>query len=182
MQLPFKLVCIDLETTGLDMKRASIVQLSAVIVNKQFEPIRGLEFNSYVKPLDSYKEPNAMKIHEIPENIFNNAPTLEEVLIMFENFCLNEKILASWGTYFDIPFLKEQYEKIGRKYPFSHRTIDLKSIATWERAIDGIEIKGGLKHYLKSLDHDFKGVQHDALCDIRNTVELLKIIKGQHNI
>lgn len=182
MQLPFKLVCIDIETTGLDFERASIVQLSAVIVDKQFEPIPGLEFNSYVRPLDSYKEFGAMKTHEIPENIFNNAPTLEEVLIMFENFCLKEKILASWGAYFDIPFLKKQYKKIERKYPFSYKTVDLKSIAIWERAIDGIDVKGGLKGFLRSLKSDFKGVQHDALSDIKNTVELLKIIKGRHDI
>jgi DNA polymerase III alpha subunit (gram-positive type) len=179
MKLPFNLVCIDIETTGLNMANADIVQLAAIITDEMFKPIPGLEFNKYIKPLSSYREPNAMKIHEINEHILNSSPTLEEVLIMFENFCAENKILASWGNYFDIPFLYKQYEKINRKIPFSYKSIDLKSIAIWERAKDDIAINGNIKKMLKSLNADFDGVEHNALNDIKNTIKLLNILKGR---
>jgi DNA polymerase III alpha subunit (gram-positive type) len=180
MHLPYELICIDLETTSADRNKGSIVQLSAVLVNQSFEPIPGAVFNEYIKPLDSFRDSSAMRIHEISESTLKIAPQLEEVLEMFENFCDKTKVLAAWGNYFDVPFLFKQYEKIGRKNPFAKKSIDLKSIAIWERAKEDIGIPGGIKKFLNSLDKDFEGVQHDALDDIKNTIELLRILKSRN--
>jgi len=179
MNLPFNIICIDIETTGSDSKLASIVQLAAVIVDTEFKTIRGLEFNSYVKPLDNFRDPSAMNIHCINEQILKTAPSLKEVLDMFENFCSPNKILASWGNYFDINFLFRQYEKLYRTNPFHHRSIDLKSIAIWERAKEDVAIRGGIKKFLSSIDEDFEGTPHNALDDIKNTIRLLQLLKGR---
>ncbi len=177
MKLPFNLVCIDLETTDTDSKFGSIIQLSAVVVNKSCELIKAREFDTYVQPLDSYRNHRAMRVNKISEEILKTAPTLHEVLLLFESFCDYDNILAAWGSYFDIPFLKKQYEKIYRKYPFSNRYVDLKSIAIWEMAKKDIPLSSGVRRFLKNLDKDFEGTPHNALDDIKNTVKILTHFK-----
>ena len=177
MKLPENIICIDIETTSIDKEKGSIVQIAAVAVNDEFEPIRAREFDSLVKPLNSFREPSAMKLHGYTENELKLAPTLEEVLIMFESFCDKDKLLASWGNYFDISFLQEQYKKIRRDYPFKQRSTDLKSIAIWEMSKKNIPISGGIKRFLRALNSEFKGVSHNAIDDIKNTIEILRKLK-----
>jgi DNA polymerase III epsilon subunit-like protein len=181
MILPFRLVCIDIETTDVSSKLGSIIQLSAVVVDNNFEPIRTREFNEYIKPLDSYRSCKAMEVNQISEETLKTALTLHEALILFESFCEKENILASWGAYFDIPFLKAQYEKINKKWPFSHRTFDLKTVAIWELAKRDIQMTGGVKKILNALNKEFVGIQHDSLDDIKNAVEILRYLKLNDN-
>ena len=178
MKLPSNIICLDIESTDSNSKTGSIIQLSAIVVDKNFELIKAREFNVFIKPLDSYRNPRAMEVNKISEEILKNATPLIEALEMFESFCDNDKILASWGAYFDIPFMREQYEKIGRKWPFSYRTFDLKSIAIWELAKKDIPMSSGVSRFLNVLNKRFIGTQHYALDDIKNTVEILKEFKN----
>ncbi len=177
MTLPENIICIDIETTGPDKKLGSIVQLSAVVVDKEFNLIHAREFNSLIKPLNSFRDQRAMKTHGHSENELKTAPILEEVLTMFESFCDTDRLLASWGNYFDIDYLEEQYKKIYRKYPFKKRSMDLKSIAIWEMSKRNIPISSGIKRFLQALNRDFDGIEHNAIDDIKNTVELLRILR-----
>lgn len=178
MIFPHNLICIDIETTDSNPKTGSIIQLSAVAVNKNFELIKAREFDSYIKPLDSYRNPKAMAVNQISEEELNYAPLLSEVLVMFESFCDEDNILASWGAYFDIPFLKAQYEKIFRKWPFSYRTFDLKSVAIWEMAKRDTPMTSCVSKFLVALGKEFSGRQHNALDDIKNSVKILKHLKN----
>ena len=180
MNLPFNLICIDLETTDLDSHTGSIIQIGAIIVNKDFEiDETSGEFNLYVKPLDSYRNPQSMSVNKISEEVLVNAMSLNDTLELFENFCDKNKMLASWGVYFDIPFLYAQYKKINRKWPFSHKCFDLKSVAIWESAKDDKPISGGIFSFLKNNNETFDGIQHEALSDIKNAVKILKYYKGR---
>lgn len=179
MLLSHNLICIDIETTDIDSKLGSIIQLSAIAVDKNFEPIYAREFNNYIKPLDSYRNIEAMNVNQIPEELLKNALTLEESLIMFESFCDGDILLAAWGAYFDIPFLKKQYKKIQRKWPFSYKVLDLKSIAIWESAKRDTPISDGVSRFLKSLNKSFIGQQHNALDDIKNTIEILRCFRDE---
>lgn len=175
MKLPFKLICIDIECTSPDPKLGSIVQLSAIKVDKDFT-INKKVFNEYIRPLDSYRNSRAMKVHKITEEQLRTAPNIWSVLEEFEKFCDISKnvILASWGAYFDIPFLEKQYEKIKKPWPFQYRTLDLKSIAIWEMAKRDRPLSRGVNRYLEALDMKFEGIPHDALDDITNTIRILK--------
>ncbi len=177
MNLPYTLVCLDLETTDLDPTIGSVIQIAAIAVDQNFEPIQGREFNLFVKPLDSYRNPKAMSVNKITEDTLLTGFSLNDTLELFESFCETEYVLASWGTYFDIPFLKEQYKKIGRKWPHGHKTFDLKTVAIWEMAKRNISEQGGVQKMLETLHLQFKGIQHDALDDIKNSVEVLKNLK-----
>jgi len=94
---------------------------------------------------------------------------------MFESFCDKDKVLASWGSYFDIPFLKKQYEKINKKWPFGYKTLDLKTIGIWESSKKDLGIiKGCLSEFIEMNGGSFKGTKHNSLDDIKNTVNLIK--------
>ncbi len=178
MHLPTNLICLDLETTDSDNVTGSIIQISAIVVNQNFEPVHAREFNEYVCPLDSYRNPRAMEVNKISEEILRTASPLSVVLEMFESFTDNDDILAAWGNYFDIPFLKQQYKKIHREWPFSHRSFDLKSVAIWEMAKRNIPMSSGVNKFLITLGQKFEGQQHNALDDIKNTVRILKYLKN----
>lgn len=180
MKFPNNLICIDIECTDSDKNKGSVIQIGGIIVNKDFEvdTTRG-DFNIYIQPLDGYRNPRAMAVNQIPEAYLSNAIHLNDALEMFESFCGEDDRLACWGTYFDVPFLRAQYEKIGRKWPFGYRSFDLKSAAIWESAKHDRPMSSGVWKFLRSINKEFEGTQHDALADIKNTVRILEYYKGR---
>lgn len=178
MILPHNLICIDIETTDTNSKIGSVIQLSAIAVDKNFNFVHAREYDEYIKPLDFHRNSEAMKVNQISEELLKNGLCLHDALELFESFCEEDKILASWGAYFDIPFLKVQYDKINRKWPFSYRTFDLKTVAIWESAKRNKPMSSGVSRFLKSLNKKFVGKQHNALDDIRNSIEILRIFKN----
>jgi len=178
MKIPFgELVCIDLETTDSDAGPGSIIQLSAVIVDEKFNNT-GEFFDTYVIPLDDYRNPKAMAVNKITEKEIKTGLSLGTALEKFEKFCGGRKFLGSWGAYFDIPFLREQYKKIGRKYPFSYRSFCLKTVAVWELAKRD-KAASWVSKTLEDLGSNFEGTHHNALDDIKNAVKIVQILKDQ---
>ncbi len=185
MILPYPLICIDLETTDSNPVKGSIIQLAAIDVSNDFEWIEGKKFNSYVFPLDSWRNPEAMSVNNISEDtIISEGMTLEQTLEMFEEFTqvkYRQVYLSSWNTNFDINFLKEQYRKIKREYPFQKFTIDLKAIAIWEAAKHDLEfLQDNIKMetFNQMLNLEFEGTKHDALSDIINSYKIVKKLQS----
>lgn len=175
MKLPHKLIAIDLETTDADHHKGEIIQIGAVIVNEDFS--MGETFNSYLKPYTDYRNPEAMAVNGISEETLDNAAFGDAVLHGFEEFAAQvgyRPILAAWGAYFDVPFLEAYYEKIGRKYPFSFKSVDLKSIAIWEQSKRDKDATGGLGAFVERLGLEFEGTAHDALDDIVMSVKVIQ--------
>ena len=176
------IICIDIETTDLDPTSGDVIQIGAVRIDKTFVIKQKDDFVvSYIKPLTTHRNPDAMKCNNISEESLAEGCELTEALEIFENFCGTCKRLAAWGAYFDIPFLKEQYKKINRPWPFSYITIDLKTIATWELAKRNI-FTNSLLNTLEKLNLTFEGTQHDALADITNTVNIITTLRKQRDI
>ena len=177
MKLPHKLIAIDLETTDSSPEKGDIIQIGAVIVNEDLSI--GETFNSYIKPLSDYRNPRAMEVNKISEETLASAPEAIDVMRAFHEFAVKERrpILAAWGAYFDIPFLKVYHDKIGIGYPFSHKSFDIKSVAIWEMAKRDVGSESaGLNKYVEYLGLEFKGDAHDALNDILMAVEVLRTI------
>jgi DNA polymerase III alpha subunit (gram-positive type) len=175
MNFKDKIICIDIETTDINPDIGSIIQISALKLDNNFEYDEYDVFNEYIKPLDNHRSKEAMKVNNISEEILSEANNLNDVLLFFENYCDDYKILSAWGNYFDIPFLRKQYEKINSKWPFNHKTYELKTIALWEMAKKDISLKhGSLIEIINETGMVFEGNQHDALDDIKNTVNLIK--------
>ena len=99
-------IVIDIETTGLDPKFDSIIEISAlkVVAGKITN-----EFSSLIKPdnfleLDEY----ITDLTGITNEMLENAPSLDEILPLFRNF-IGNAILVGHNVNFDINFLYDLF-------------------------------------------------------------------------
>ncbi len=174
-------IAFDLETTDVSPELGCIIQIGAVHVKSDLT--LGAEFSTYIKPLDDHRSLEAMFVNGISEKTLSEAPTPIEALEAFEQFCFQEgarrPLLGAWGVYFDHPFLKDYYKRVGRKPPFSYRCLDLKSMAIWEASKRGQLLNGkglgqGVDGFMQLLGIPFQGVRHDGLADIKNSMAILQ--------
>lgn len=178
MNLPNKYICIDIETTDSEADVGDVVQIGAIVLNEDLS--MGGKYMSYIRPTSSHRSKRAMEVNHIEEEVLALADDAYEVLERFEKWAFeasgsDRPLLAAWGTYFDVTFLRQFYKKIGRKWPFSYRCLDLKSIAIWEVSKKGGDTAaGGVDTFLKMLGLTFEGKEHDALDDIRNTIKIIQ--------
>lgn len=177
------IVNIDLECTASDRKKGSICEIGAVLLDKNTLEIKS-EFCSLVKPYKEYFEEEAMRTHGIKKEELYKAPCLENVLDMFQLWIVrdckkkNERgvFLLAFGAYFDIKYLNEAYEYLGRDWPFDFKDWDIKGILRWEYGLIDEPYKGGLEKMSKVLEIPFEGKAHRALDDARQGALILKEI------
>lgn len=177
MKLPNKYIAIDIETTDADAGVGDVIQIGAVVLNQDLS--MGNKFSTYINPTSTYRNERAMEVNKISEKTLEKAPSPEMALNEFEKWVFLEggerpPLLAAWGTYFDVTFLRAFYKRLDRAWPFSYRCLDLKSIAIWEEAKKGHSASGGLNKFLEFVGLEFKGQAHDALDDIINTVRIIQ--------
>lgn len=183
LNLPFRFIALDLETTDSDAEIGSIIEIGALLVDENLNTQN--ETRILIKPLDDQWSERAQEIHKYTlEDVKRDGIPPMDALEQFEDFCRQaggRPILSSWGNYFDITFLKGYYKRLGRIWNFSHRSLDLKSIALWEMAQRGIPMnaaKGhGVQSFLEALGQNFEGTQHHALDDIYNTIRILHFFR-----
>lgn len=178
MKFPYKHIAFDLETTDLSPVYGEIVQIGAVVLNEDLS--MGETFSMYVRPVTKHRNPKAMEVNGITEEQLAGAQTLDVVLPAFEAFALQageRPVLAAWAAYFDVNFLRAQYEKMSplRPWPFSYKSLDLKAIAQWEAARRDMDLPhAGVSGFVQALGLEFEGKAHDGLDDIRNSVRILQ--------
>lgn len=183
MKLPEKIIAIDIETTDSDYRAGDIVQIGAVIVNEDLS--LGQEFNAYIHPLSTHRSKRAMEVNHISEEILDKAEFPSVVFKKFAEYAhqIGERpMLASWGTYFDVVYMRESHRKLGIEFPFSYRCLDLKTIAIWEMAKNGNTMKGGVHKFLEALGLSFEGTPHDGLDDIKNTMKIIQKLSQTHEL
>lgn len=200
--LPKDLVIIDVETSGVNPETASIIQIGAVIFNKDGYLEKGLEgadtrylitppmfFSEYIKPYTNEWEEGAYQVHQIERAFLEqNGKDLETVLQMFEiwlspiyNDIKKKYWIGQWGCGFDTDMLKTAYKKIGREYPFHYRSFDIASIVRIHLAKKGkLYMKCGMNKCANALGIEVKETRlHDAYYDAYLSGLLLeKVIKG----
>jgi len=177
MKLPNKYIAIDIETSDSEGDIGDVIQIGAVIINEDLSA--GPEWSIYLKPTSPHRNPKAMEVNKISEETLAEAMTADQCLDIFESWCKQHAgkrpLLAAWGTYFDVSFMRQFYKKIGRHWPFSYRCLDLKTIAIWEVSKRGGDTAaGGVDTFLNLLGLEFEGTAHDALDDIKNTVRIIQ--------
>ena len=97
-----RFVVLDLETTGLSLKRDHVVSMSAYRV-VEGRILLGDTFNSLVNP-DRTIPSSAVRIHGIVPSMVAQAPLLEEVFDQFLRY-LGTDILVGYHVKFDLNFL-----------------------------------------------------------------------------
>lgn len=168
---------IDLETTGLNVKKDKIIAFACV-------PMKGMKIlvnDSYytlIKP-DKYKI-ETMKFHGISEKDLDNAPKFEEVAdVILKKM---QGIVVGHAIEIDMEFLKKYFKKLGIK--LNKQTIDIALIERWlgerlgERKInEDLTLDALIKNY--GLKPTYR---HNALADAFFTaqifqIQLLKLLK-----
>jgi len=162
-----KFCVIDLETTGLNVKRDEIIAFACVPV-QELKLMVNYAYYTLVKP-EKYKI-ESMKYHGISIDDLEKAPSFNEA----SNNILKtlDGIIVGHSIEFDYMFLKRSFKKIGIK--FEKDIIDIILIEKWlakkdknmklDVTIEGLMNRYGLKDYYR----------HNAFADAFFTAQIFQ--------
>lgn len=125
LNLKRPIVFFDLETTGLDLAKDRIVEVSALKVK-----VSGDEswFTSRVNPGIPIP-PQATAIHGISNEDVANEPHFASIAKDLANFMNDSDIAGYNAAKFDIPLLAEEFLRVGIEFDFKNRkNIDVQVI------------------------------------------------------
>jgi DNA polymerase III epsilon subunit family exonuclease len=158
-----EVVILDTETTGLDHKTESLLEIGAVKLNAEGDIIE--RFSLLVKPSVPIR-PSSQRIHNISSEMVEDAPTVAEALPLFEAF-IGDRPYVAHNVVFDYSFITEAYKKHFNRRFLNPRICSLelfKSVFPEEES-----------HSLSSLLHRFgydSYVSHRALDDAENLAKV----------
>jgi DNA polymerase-3 subunit epsilon len=172
------ILLVDLEFTGLDARKHDIIQLAAVLLDKKTLKEKK-SFDTYVRPR-SFKnwDPEATKIHKIRPALLKNSPPIAAVLKQFNKTFPGPVILSYYGGTLDVEFLRENYARIKKPYPFNYHVFNIWGLFFVFMAL---QKKLNSKKYFTGFDIDdltkrFSTPQysHNALEDCRAEAAVLR--------
>lgn len=178
MKLEKPLLCIDLETTGIDPVTYDAIQIGAVLTDRELNITK--EFVNYIRPMSVARTSKAMEINQISESVLAVSESFKTNMEKFYDHMVSgnpwDLMLAAWPLSFDIPFLHTQFDKANMKWPFHHVGFDVKCVCKWELTKRGVpfEKQINLKACVESMGLTWEGTAHDALADVKNSIRLLK--------
>lgn len=182
------MIVVDVETTGLDPKKHSIVSIGAVDFenpNYQFymecHAWDGAEISKSALDVNGFGEGDVIGASKI---------SLEDAIedfIEWADGCV-DKTLAGVNPSFDRDFLKESAEKAGIKWDFAYRTVDLHSICFshyLSREV-GVPMKNSHTGITSDKTYEYVGLPdepkpHNALTGAKMESEAFsRLIKGKN--
>ena len=176
-----KLVCFDTETTGLDVQKEHIIQLSLVKIDTEDWRIID-QRDWYILPEGEFSIPaEAEAVHHISKDFLQeNGVSLRSVyddLVAFTNGC---DMLSYNGNGYDAPILYYNLKRLGLSFDFNNRmwydALLLERIHTAGQ-IDpetGERLHNNLTAaYTRYYGHPFEGA-HNSLDDVMATIEVFK--------
>ena len=177
------ILLIDTEFSGFDLQKHEILQLAAVLLDKKTLKEKK-HFNSFVRPspaLWKHRDRESMKVNRITSAMLKNAPSLREVVKLFDKTFGHNVIQAFYVGYNDKRFLVEAYRKAKVKWQFDYHYFDLWSLF-YPHLAKKNQIKSkkdfagfGLEYLIKKFSIKIdKNNLHDALVDCRVEAEVLR--------
>ena len=170
MDIHFKLekdiIFFDIEATGLNVIKDRIVQLAMVKYTPDNpEPI---EWTSLINPGAVLISEEAFAVHGISSAMVANKPTFEQRAAEIFAFIGDADLAGYNSDRYDIPMLMEELGRQGFMLDLSkRRTIDVQKIFY---KMEPRTLSAAYKLYCnKHIEN-----AHDALADVRATVEVLK--------
>jgi DNA polymerase III epsilon subunit-like protein len=172
MNFPFSVITLDLETSGDPDQR--VVEIGAVRLDESAKMTDEFETLVDGRPLD----PVVIDIHHITPEMLEGKPVFSEACRSFEIWCEQFKpyIFWSWSD-FDHITLRDEYKRLGLRYPHSGHAFDLKSVVWWEALKHGIPSRTfPVDRALSVLGIPFEGQKHRALPDARMEAKLFQYV------
>lgn len=181
-----QLVCFDTETTGLDVQKEHIIQLSLVKFETETWSVLD-QRDWYILPEGEFEIPSeAEAVHHISKAfLLENGVSLRSIydeLIAFTNGC---DILSYNGNGYDAPLLHYNLQRLGLTFDFEHRmwydALVLERIHTAGKVDEnGERLHNNLTSaYTRYYGHPFEGA-HNSLDDVMATIEVFKAQVAAH--
>lgn len=133
----------DLETTGIFVSSAKIIEISAVKVrsNQVVD-----EFSTLVNP-HCLIPAEATAVNHITDEMVKDAPSLDEILDLFLNFVGHDVIVGYNNAGFDMNIIYDACSRLNRR-PFSNDYIDILHMSRrCLRELDNCKLETVSKHY-----------------------------------
>ncbi|MEM6965471.1 MAG: 3'-5' exonuclease [Bacteroidota bacterium] len=155
----------DVESTGLNVVRDRILQIAIIKYHKNGTPPK--ELTMLINPGIPISE-EAMNVHGITPKMLANKPTFAQVADELFQFIGNADLAGYNSNRFDVPILMEEFARVGIEFSMERRrTIDVQRIFY---KMEPRTLSAALKYYTgKKIEN-----AHDALADVKATVDVLK--------
>ncbi len=159
-------LCIfDIEATGLNVIRDRILQIAII---KLFADGREAEeLCMLINPGIPISE-EAMQVHGILPKDLANKPSFQQVAEKLYNFIGSSDLAGYNSNRFDLPILMEEFARVGIEFDVSkRRSIDVQRIFY---KMEPRTLNAALRFYCGQEMEN----AHDALADVKATLEVLK--------
>ncbi len=166
LNLTKPLIVFDLETTGLDLVRDRIIQLSYIKVYPEGEEER---VNQFFNPGRAIPQ-EVVELTGITNDMVANAPTFQQKAQSLNEAFTGCDFAGFNSNHFDIPMLAEEFLRAGIDFDFSKcRLIDAQTIF---HKMERRNLAAAYKFYLgRKMEDDFKA--HLADQDTEATYKVL---------
>ena len=180
------LVCFDTETTGLDVQKEHIIQLSLVKLDTDNWSILD-QRDWYILPEGDFTIPaEAEAVHHISKDfLLEHGVSLRSIYDEFVTFVGSHDMLSYNGNGYDAPILHYNLQRAGLKFDFTDRTwydaLLLERIHTAGQLDEnGEKLHNNLTSaYTRYYGHPFEGA-HNSLDDVMATIEVFKAQIANH--
>ncbi|MBS3774597.1 MAG: 3'-5' exonuclease [Bacteroidales bacterium] len=164
LKLDKPIVFLDLETTGTNIVKDRIVEISLLKIHPNGkQESKTMTINPTI-PID----PKSTEIHGISDEDVKNAPTFAEVAKEVQQFIEGCDLAGFNSTRFDLPLLAEEFLRADIEYDLKrHRFIDVQVIF---HKMEKRTLAAAYKFYCKK---DLTNA-HSAEADTQATYEILK--------
>ena len=166
LNLQKPLVIFDLETTGLDLVKDRVIQLSYIKVYPDGREERGNELINPEKTID----PIITQLTGISNDDVKDKPTFRQLAKKLEDVFTGSDIAGYNSNYFDVPLLAEEFLRAGIDFDFSKcRLIDACTIF---KKMESRNLAAAYKFYCgRKMEDDFEA--HRADQDTEATYRVL---------
>lgn len=172
LQIEKPVVFFDLETTGVDVSTAKIVEFSAL---KVYPDSSEEELSLLINPEIPIPE-EASQINNITNEMVKDAKTFKEVSKQIFDF-IGESDLGGFNiTGYDISLLYKEFQEVGIDWVYSNKKF-FDSFRIFLKK-EPRNLTNAVKYYL---DEDFEG-SHRAAADTRASYEILKAQINKYSI
>ena len=182
-----QLVAFDTETTGLDVQKEHIIQLSLVKVETADWSVID-QRDWYILPEGDFTIPaEAEAVHHISKDfLLEHGVSLRSVYSELVAFTDGSDMLSYNGNGYDAPILHYNLKRLGLDFEFEGRTwydaLLLERIHTAGQTdpITGEKLQNNLTSaYTRYYGHPFEGA-HNSLDDVMATIEVFKAQIAAH--
>ncbi|OGN61958.1 MAG: DNA polymerase III subunit epsilon [Chlamydiae bacterium RIFCSPHIGHO2_12_FULL_49_11] len=160
-------VCIDCETTGLDIQKDEIIEIAAAEFTLQ-EIVQ--RYESLVKPPIPIPA-ESIELHHITEAMVHESPPIADVVDFIVNIA-DSHIIIGHSIAFDLAMIDKNLERLGKTKRLSkNRQIDTVRLA---RLASG-SASNKLEHLRKHFNIEEEGT-HRAMGDVLVNIQLFKYL------